>query len=738
MNDERTDSQELNIADSAGYSETRWPARTQRLVGELRLLCGNWLHEPLRRCLDHFDMRLHRQSEQTKSHLDQQHYLTTRQHLFIERKTFDERFVASINQSFDRLGLPATKSSEAVPQTLTLTLSLLDQSEHELAAALDQLVSRSEARGGSQLIELGYRLAVLIGTPPLESDALPVGPQAMARAFREASRTLGLPSVHELLLLQSLESSLIEGLTRLYELINAHLLADGILPRLRPFALPRAAARRERAKEEKPTRFAPSTAATAATDTRIPSAMPEERAETSGQPQAQRAGNPPVPDASITGEALQVALAALQEHLFQVDERTRFDLNRPHRLRQELLIQLNVGRPAQAARVSLSAAQDNTVELIVRLFGQIAQQLPQSSDVQSLLCDLQLPMLRVALMDHGFFEQHEHPARRVLGKIAEIARDWLDDSSGVIDRGLRIELSRLIERAGREPPSAALYLSLQHDLEQYLAELEQRTQLAERRQVDAMQGLERLEQARYRSAELLAQRFAKSSQQRLLVQLDHAWSDVLALTLLRHGEHSQIFGTRLAIADQLLGCLPIGNRSKLQDEVEAGLRQIGMQDDEVVSAARRMIDANQKDAAGHSSGVGDSGLHPGRQEKPAQEHAEIIRAIASAVGPAEVAPSAEVLRIHRHLRTLAMGTWFEFDDPSAGPRSRRRLVWYSALTGHSLFVTRNGQRAEELGELRLAHEIACGRAREMASDHEDVLDHAWRAVTREIPLSRIS
>lgn len=732
MNDEQTDSQELNSAHSVGYSEARWPARTQHLLDELRGLCANWLHEPLRRCLDHFDMRLHRQGEQSRSHLDQQRYVTTRQHLFIERKTFDERFIASIDDAFDRLGMPVAKpTGGAIPQALTPTLSLLDPSEHELTAALDQLVSRSEARGGPQLLELGYRLAVLIGSSPLESDALPIGPQAMAAAFREASRTLGLPSEHELLLLQSLESSLIEGLTRLYELVNAHLLANGILPRLRPFALPRAAARRERAKEEKPTPFS----APAAADTRTPSAKTDRRPETSVQPPAHRDENPSAPGAPVTGEELQVALAALQEHLFQVDERTRFDLNRPDRLRLELLIQLNVGRPAQAARVSLSAAQDNTVELIVRLFGQIAQQLPQSGDVQSLLSNLQLPMLRVALMDHGFFEQHEHPARKVLGKVAEIARDWLDDASGVIDRGLRLELSRLIERAGREPPSAALYLSLQHDLERHLAELEHRTQLAERRQVDAMQGLERLEQARHRSAELLTQRFAGSSQHRLLARLDHAWSDVLALTLLRHGEQSQVFGTRLAIADQLLGRLPIGNRSKLLDEVEAGLRQIGMQDDEVAQAARRMIDANRTEDAGTPANPGNAGMHSRRQEKPVREDAQIPRAVASAAG---VAPNAEILRIHRHLRTLAMGTWFEFVDASSGAHSRRRLVWYSALTGHSLFVTRNGQRAEELGELQLAHEIAGGRAREMAPDHEDVLDHAWRAVTREIPLSRIS
>ena len=240
MTDEQTHGQVGGRANSACHPDARWPARTQRLLGELRVLCGNWLHEPLSRCLDHFDMSLHRQCGLTGSHLDQQQYLTTRQQLRNERQAFDQRFIASIDQAFDRLGMPTVKVAVAVPQTL----SLLDPLEHDLAGALDQLVARSEARGGLQLIELGYRFAVLIGIPPLEGEALPIGPQAMASAFREACHTLGLPSVHELLLLQSLESSLIQELAPLYALVNAHLCADGILPRLRPFALPRAPPRR--------------------------------------------------------------------------------------------------------------------------------------------------------------------------------------------------------------------------------------------------------------------------------------------------------------------------------------------------------------------------------------------------------------------------------------------------------------------------------------------------------------
>lgn len=719
MTDEQTGPRTGGDADPVRHPDARWPARTRRLLGELRTLCANWLHEPLGRSLDHFDMSLHRQSQLTASHLEQEQYLATRLRLRDERKVFDQRFIASVDRAFDRLGMPIARTAAAAPQTL----SLLDPLEHELAAALDQLVARSEARGGPQLIELGYRFAVLIGASPLESEALPIGPQAMAGAFREASRTLGLPSVHELLLLQSLEGSLIQGLAPLYELVNAHFCADGILPQLRPFALPRTAPRRDPTRQEAPARPAVPAVATQAVAPPSPRAAPVP--PRMGGAFGGRDNN------AVTDEELQAALAALQAHLRDADEETRIDLNRPSRLREELLIQLSVGRPGQAARASLSSEQDDTVELIVRLFGQIARQLPPASDAQTLIRDLQLPMLRMALIDRGFSEQHDHPARKVLGRIAEIARDWLDDAGGLSDRGLRMQLGQLIERAGHEAPSVALYVSLLDDIEQYLAYLQHKTQLAERRQVDAMQGLERLEQARHRVGELLSPRLARAS--RVRGQLDQAWSDVLALTLLRHGEQSQVFGTRLAVTDQLLGALPVGDCHKLQLEVEAGLRQIGMPDEELATLARRMAEASREGPSDKPAGADQFAARLGSRERP-DDHPRDAGVAPAVHAPdlAASAPGPDVLRVHRHLRALPPGAWFEFADPAGGRATRRRLVWYSSLTGHSLFVTRSGQRAEELGELQLAREIASARVREIASEHEDVLDHAWRAVTREL------
>lgn len=702
----------------AHLRDIRWPPRTRVLLVELRTLCSNWLHKPLLRTLDHFDTCLHQQAGRSRSHLDQGLLQATRQLLMQECHTFDERFIASIDQGFDQLGEPA-----ATPVArASLTLSLLDTTEHELTTSLDHLVARSEARGGTQLVELGYRLAALIAAAPLDGAAVPIGPQAMVKAFCDASKTLKLPSEHELLLLQSLESSLVQELASLHELANAHLQAAGILPHLRPFALPRATPRRARDTEPR----------TAAKNVQLTSGKPATEVQTSPDLALKLAPHAAAPDqlpagGMVSNADLQIALAALQEYLVQADEPSRRAMRDPQHLRQELLIQLNVGRSGDAAHANLSAEQDDAWEMIARLFAQIAQQLPQSREAQSLLSNLQLPMLRAAVNDPRFFQQHEHPARKMLGRITEIARDWLDDANGEIDRTLRTKLDTLIERVGREPLQPQLYFSVLDDIEQYLTQLQHRTQVAERRQVEAMQGLERLEQARHRTIELLTMRFSPTSaHHRQLDQLDRVWSDVLALTLLRHGEKSEIFGTRMVVTDQLLGALPVGNRDKLLHEVDTGLRQIGLPGDEAARVAQRLIDARHG--------------HPGRETAAAS--AASGRGFSSAPAAltdgglarsSAVEPTPEVLRIHRHLRSLPAGGWFEFVAPSGELSKRRRLVWYSPLTGHSLFVTHSGQRAEELDQLQLAQEISRGHIRELTvAQEEDLLDHAWRIVAEQL------
>lgn len=729
---------------SAPGRSARWPVRTRRLLEASYALCVDALHEPLRRCVSDFERQLFVLAEQARRSSEQQECFASRQRVLQDRSAFEQRFMdrlgVAINEVDSDADKPATDAADVKPWQ---SLELLDTVEQELSMALEQVAARGEVRHSSVLYELGYRMAVLVGAPPLEGRALPLGPHALANACHQASAELELPLQHQLLLLQHFDQSVIQSLEPLYATINAQWRGDGILPQLRSIPIPRRLSKRP------PQQAAVETAAVA---------EPAQAASGAGAPAANGGGSIAVLESlrdllaqqrasqgGITGQAggraasedeLQFALGALQQHLAQVTDRASRELRSAARLREELLTQLNIGKPADAPRTQLSGEQGDTVELVARLFEQVGQQLQHGGNAHGLLSDLQLPVLRMAVADHSFFEKREHPARRLLDTVTATANDWLDGSDDESNRPLATKLEQLVTRANQEAPSAGLYTTLLADIEHHLALLTRKAQSAERRHVEAAQGRERLDQARHRAGELMAERFAQSPPRGLLrALLDRAWSDVLALTLLRHGEDSDAFRSQLTITDQLLGRLPVDDRLQLQVEVESGLQQIGMHAEEAVQVAQRLLGAGTPDPAVDLPSATDLALRLKQHQRLGEQQSVQHEPAATRPAPTHAPePSPRERRIEEHLRHVPFGSWFEFIEPTTGQIARRKLAWYSPMSGRCLLVSRRGQRGEEMSLGQLAHEIASGRVCEVPAAPETLLDRAWRSLTGSLRL----
>ncbi|MET3652163.1 DUF1631 family protein [Dyella japonica] len=720
-----------------------WAPRARRLIEETHALCASWLDAPLRQCFAEAEQRLYGQAERSRNPVEQQQCLYSRQVIQQQRTPMERRFMDGVRQHFSGVGkVPEPEVPHAdLPRR---PLELLDPTEHEQTVALDKLVARGEARHGTALFELGYRFAVLASLPPLEGESLPLGPQALAGAFRDAMTGPELPVEHRLLLLQSFDMTVVQGLATLYDTVNEHLRADGILPQLRAFpTTPRAQVERhprQVANDNPPAAFnrpaaAPAAQASAPRSDSI--AVLDNLREMLAQHRAgQGALNYQGTGRSATPEELQLALDALQLHVSDVADQARRELRSAQALRDELLTQLNAGRPEGSAPMHLTDEQGDTVELVAMLFEQLDRQVHHEGNAHSLLGDLQLPLLRMAVSDQGFFNQREHPARKLLGLVAEAANDWLDGPEGDVDRSLEAKINQLVDRARREPPSTGLYTSLLADIEHHLSLLNRKAQIAERRQVEAMQGRERLEQARHRAAELMSERFEKCNPRGLLrTLLERAWSDVLALTLLRHGEDSEAFSLRLRITDQLLGQQPVADRNLLQAEVESGLQQIGMHAEESVQVAQRLLGIPPGTAAASEAATTTELALKLKQHQRLGEHAtsEMAAPAPAAAPPAPPPPpESPERRIRQRLRQLPFGSWFEFIDPNNGGITQRKLAWYSPVTGNCLFVTRRGLRSQEMTLEQLAHEMACGRVREMPPVKENLLDRAWHALTSHL------
>jgi len=372
------------------------------------------------------------------------------------------------------------------------------------------------------------------------------------------------------------------------------------------------------------------------------------------------------------------------------------------------------------------------VQLVALLFEQMAGGMQRGSHAQRVLGEWEVPLLRMALADRDVFDQREHPARRLLAAMSEAAHDWLDGGDADVDRSLATKLAQLAERAQREPPSAALYASLLTDIEHHLSLLSRKAQATERRQVEAMQGRERLEHARHHAAELMAERF-RAAPPRGLVRtlLERAWSDVLALTLLRNGEESDTFAARLRITDQLLGLAPIDDRNSLLDDIQTGLQQIGMQAEEAAQVARRLLGNGDETAA--DDGLTATGVAMKlKQHQRLGEHQATEAATPPEAAKAAVPLDDEERRMHAHVLTLPFGTWFDFLDDAGQVARTQKLAWYSTVSGRCLFVTRRGSRGDELALEQLARQLVQGHIREAVAPRENLFDRALRALMENL------
>lgn len=95
-------------------------------------------------------------------------------------------------------------------------------------------------------------------------------------------------------------------------------------------------------------------------------------------------------------------------------------------IKQDLMSQLRMDSGSQEAPV-LHDEDNDAIDLVGMLFESINKDVKANSPAAQLLAKLQVPLLRVALQDKGFFTRENHPARQMLGTIAESGAYWMGD-----------------------------------------------------------------------------------------------------------------------------------------------------------------------------------------------------------------------------------------------------------------------------------------------------------------------
>lgn len=757
-------------------ADARLPRRVQRVLEQLLSLLSVELASDLERLLGEFEQELFRLGEQARNPALQSGYMDTLRTIRLHRNDMIPHCLVGLETALSRIGGPAPAAQAAANPALGFQkLQLVEDREADEATTLRLIAVRHESRTGLPLMLLGQRFGVLAATPAFDSERLPVGPRSLVAIFAEGSACLDVNLESRLLLYRLFDRHLAAGYPQLVEQMNLLLERENVLPGLSYVPLrPRPATRNPAANEAprdpddastrpvdngagvgRPAAPADIEAGAGRRETRDRHSTPPPRAPRPytawpGEPQTE-AGAPDAeqdfahlqqllsgrrnpspgsprapakdgdspsqggPGPSLATDEVLASLAALQ---------SAPAANHPARsvsdIRQTLLAQ---SRQQRGEATSLSREDSDTFELLGMLYSEIGRELRHGTISKNLIARLQVPLLRLALRDHGFFDRRQHPARELLNAVAEAGGSWRSDQA---DPQFNLQLQSAVEHVVEHfEGDASVFETANRQLQQHVQAMTRKAEVSERRQVEAARGKEKLQVAKQHAAELIDKTLDGQTLPRFVrTLLRQAWADALTLLLLRHGAESSVWrqyqeATRQIVAVSRGAAAPEG----LAGRIEHALGLVGYHDRDAEAIARRLtsrIDETHDDPASRTELALKLKANARLGDQPGPELPELP--------PRTKREQA----CYDDARTLPFGTWMEFTTNQQGDGTRRRLAWFSTVTDHALFVNERGQRVEERSLDSLARSMAQGQARVVTAERGRLIDRAWQATVARL------
>jgi hypothetical protein len=201
---------------------------------------------------------------------------------------------------------------------------------------------------------------------------------------------------------------------------------------------------------------------------------------------------------------------------------------------------------------ALGAVEHNTIALLAKMFDAVFSDTTISSSLKKLLAQLQLPLLKTALIDTEFFYNESHPARRLLDQLAQ-AGIGMEADAQVPDPLCKM-IEQLIDRVQRESElQLDLYTDVVIDLQSYLAAQEREAKDALKTHiVEALQE-EKTQQARLAAENDIAVRIETGEVAGFVeVFLETQWVHVLTMTHRVAERKPKALDNALKVMDQLI------------------------------------------------------------------------------------------------------------------------------------------------------------------------------------------
>ncbi len=538
----------VNLVHMDDYGRSRngvSPSDASRLLHKCRASALERLAAAVSGVMNKVDDTLFELADKAENNAIQTLYFDAMREVRIRRGTIETEFSTRLVEGYNRAvkgernpGPGSGFLSDPEP-----ALGLVEDDDLEESLAVDGMASKVRESCESELMAFDKRMGALLGDPHLEAEGNPLAPEIICGVFRDACDQLSSGIQVRLILLKLFDKYAAASLPQLYCDLNRYLIDNDVLPKI-PQSVPnRTSVPRAQPPGPAPAQAAPSEG-TSAEGGNVLAALHQLLALNASAhnaaavgvghvrpgtlqrlTQLQRGDLAQVPGASVVLDATQLASGGV-----------------------------NVLHQLKAAPIGEGGGgiDDLTIDIVAMLFDFVLDDREIPDFMKALIGRLQIPILKVAMLDRSVFSKRTHPARRLVNALADAAvgSTEVDQANNPVFGKAQTVIHRVLSEF---EDNVGLFGELLEEFERFRAEVEREAEQRAKDSVKVIQGKEQLDQAKALARESVARRTLNTDMPSGLRHfLKEHWVDLLTVAHMVDGECGRQWQSALDVMDRLV------------------------------------------------------------------------------------------------------------------------------------------------------------------------------------------
>lgn len=391
------------------------------------------------------------------------------------------------------------------------------------------------------------------------------------------------------------------------------------------------------------------------------------------------------------------------------------------------------------------------INLVSAMFDYILDDQDLPTAMKALIGRLQIPMLKVALLDDQFFKTEKHPARLLLNSLAKAGVGWDEKApaSDILYKKIEETVFKILTDFTSD---MSVFTELLEDFNKFYEEQQARIALIDQRTREAEERRAKAELARSEVQLVLNQKLTGRRLPMAVIRLlQEGWRHVLYLSFLKDGKDAESWRQAVKVVDALIwSMMPVKEdpawldrlksvAPKLSNSLKKGLSSVNFDPIKSESLLREIDRVHQETIDGLETPVVEVLTEDQDVRADGVDRIAVDQAVSGSGNDFKsvVLPKSELVDLYQGetlpasdkyvqmVKHLKVGAWIEFS--ATDQLERHKLVARIRSMEKLIFANRRGIKVAEMSQMHLAVELSQGRAR-LVDDQPQIIDRALQSV----------